>query len=408
MVAVLIAFMLAVASQSLAEYKIQKCVDPYRPEAVAYFGDALKGGSIRIVPYCVTDGQMGHTSWYLLCDGAGDYLEHVIFSFDGETRDYVRTVTPCPTCYDYERLAGFTAAWIAVEESLFDAAAAAKYATIALDQGEKSPRRVKFPPKARDSLTAFREAVRSRLSEQDVATTSAPANVSCDSAASVVTDTLAARPVLTWLPDSSLRWLKMDTSGSLYAIGEFMFRGPKSSDWTMTRDTATQLIVFNAKHDELAENLTGKKLGFSRIHVFPYEVERSQWGMSEDQIADDFRDSQEASIMEEGVFGHSYELGTVIKGTSCVRGVKSYYFLYDVVLPTVVRTNVNLLHLCFPPDFASTHTAICFLYSGVAGRSMAGFGDFAIGRASDWEVMEGFMDYYKVLATLRFSGQASK
>jgi hypothetical protein len=386
----LIILLFTVSSVSAAN-KIEERFDSLRTQTFAYLGETLPDCKIQIRPNYVKCTPEQEGQWYLLLDGAGLYIERTIFVLDSETVVCERTPTPCFQNYNYKDLEGREATWTVIGDSLFDRIAAAKNASISLDQGEEKPRKIKFTDKARANLCAFRDSVRIRLS----------ARQNAGSKPSLLSD----------FCDSTL--LKnVDTTSTLLEMDLYTIRKPKSSHWEATFDKAAGTIVFEKKHEELAESMTGKKLGFSRIQVFPIDAEPSQWRLTEEQVADEFRASQELSMLQDGVYKHLYDLYIVSKWTECTGHNRMYIFAWNVLHPARPGGNINLLFLCFPPNFNSTHTFFGILYSGVTGRVIEtyklGNRYYAEKRSSAKDIFMDLDEFRTLLSTFQMKNLSSR
>ena len=380
----LLIILLLTVSSAFAS-KIEEKVDSCRTESYAYFDEALPDCKIDILPNYIKCSSDQEGKWYLLLDGPGLFLERAIFTFDSESFTCERTPTPCFSDYRYKDLSGIEAAWTVVSDSVFTEITTAKNATITLDHGETDPRIIKFSLKARSALCAFRDSVLTRIERKYKNRYSIPQpSIYCDQSDVKIIDTTCA----------------------LFDMGMYAFRKPKNSHWTTTYDKIAGMVTFERKHEELAENLTGKKLGFSRIQIFPNEVERSQWGLSEEQIADNFRAEQELSMLKEGVYKHLYDLTIISKRSECVGQNRMHYFIWHVLHPTSPGGNINVLYLSFPPDFKSTHSFDCIFFSGVSGKVIETYKlsntYYVQKRGSISKILNDLADFHAVLASFQY------
>ncbi len=118
---------------------------------------------------------------------------------------------------------------------------------------------------------------------------------------------------------------------------------------------------------------TGRVLGSTTIKVFRNEIAPQGWHLSEEEVANDFRNNEEKIMREEGVKKGLYELEDVTKSIESEGDKKLYAMSYKIKrdLPGGVwehgaaahRAQEAVLYLYFPPDFKVRHIFYGFLIS---------------------------------------------
>jgi hypothetical protein len=387
--------LLVLVSQAVAEYRTWECRDTLRPEIATYFGDELRGCKFRICPYWTGTPGGSDGAWFLMLDDVDYFVESATFDLDSTRLTYERTPTPSLVCYDYKGLSLRNVAWIAVDSVLFEQTATVRKGFVTLDLGEESPHKVKFPEKAQRDLQAFRTAVLTRIATaQSVAILKAEPKPDCDPTARDSADSTAKHPDCKAEIWGRLAKQIPDSTGPEFKVGVCLLRGPSGKHWKVASDASTGTLVIERRNDEDMEKVTGLLSGFNRITVFQSAPDRSARSLNLDRMADDFRTSQEATMLTEGVQKHIYELVQVEKGTTCVNGKRMYYFAYRAEHPVNTSYNYNVIYLCFPPDYATTRMYYGFSYAAAIGYSRLGV---AIAE-------EGLNDFWRVLRSVRFAG----
>ena len=111
----------------------------------------------------------------------------------------------------------------------------------------------------------------------------------------------------------------------------------------------------------------GGLVGRTLINVFREEVKQGGWYLSEEEVADDFR-NQEKNIMRfKWSTKNEYKLKDVKKDVTTIGGKKLYRMSYKVTYPYNIKEGwlvVNaVLYLYFPPEFKENHIFYGFLFS---------------------------------------------
>jgi hypothetical protein len=367
---IILAAMLILISDACGQSKIRTCIDPYRPEAVVYFGGAVPDCKLHIYPYCLINRQDSSLLWYLLLDKPGEYVERLVFTTGDVKLTCPRTVTPNLVCYDYKPLTLAEAAWIDIPDSLFSTRKTIGDAFLEVERADDSHKKIKFTPKARANLLAFHDSVLTRLNSG--ALNRLPNTpLHCDSISLTNVDSVNMVFPWMWPLDRISRWTKYDTTLLLLNVDDFTVRIPKS--WAGLRDTTTGTIHIGPKGG-----------GAGLIQIFPIIVAPYQWNQPEALIADQIRREQERAMLEQGVWRQQFELREVDKGTACLGGLRTYYLgcrQQTILSPAGI---LKEFHLWFPPDFRDTHRLYIFLFNGADDRFQL-----------------GIFDYYNALSSLR-------
>jgi hypothetical protein len=93
------------------------------------------------------------------------------------------------------------------------------------------------------------------------------------------------------------------------------------------------------------------------------------WRISEEEVANDYRDREEADMIRRGVMTGQYELSDVKKSITMIGGKKVYFMSYKTLGwskgnkgPTDHRVvGEAVLYLFFPADFKERHFFYIFL-----------------------------------------------
>jgi hypothetical protein len=136
--------------------------------------------------------------------------------------------------------------------------------------------------------------------------------------------------------------------------------------WAYKVDKQMEFIIISFekyKHSTLG----GPGIGSILIQVFRNGVKQEGWHLSEEEVADDFR-NQEENIMrfERGTKG-KYNLKDVKKDITTIGGKKLYRMSYKVNFPYNIKEGwkvINaVLYLYFPPEFKENHIFYGFIFS---------------------------------------------
>ncbi len=131
--------------------------------------------------------------------------------------------------------------------------------------------------------------------------------------------------------------------------GTYSIIVPNAADWKINVDKASGLI-------DLSKSVifwNGKVLGDVTIKIFQNNLTKQKFNLTEDQVADDYRDLEEQVMVEEGVKKGKYKLEQLNKTTTAMAGKKLYTMSYRTF--TTTAGGNAILYLYFPPDFGAKH-----------------------------------------------------
>jgi len=114
-------------------------------------------------------------------------------------------------------------------------------------------------------------------------------------------------------------------------------------------------------------SVLGGAVGGTLVNVSREEVKQEGWQLSEEEIADDFR-NQEKNIIRPGwTREKEYKLKDVKKDVTTIGEKKLYRMSYKITYPYNIKggwTIINaVLYLFFPPEFKESHIFYAFLFS---------------------------------------------
>jgi ankyrin repeat protein len=105
--------------------------------------------------------------------------------------------------------------------------------------------------------------------------------------------------------------------------------------------------------------------GSTLIQVMKNEVMPEGWYMSEEEVANDYRNLEEKTMIEEGVKKGQYKLEDVKKDGTTIKGKKFYLMSYRITSGGLFKgpamTQEAVLYVYFPPDFKKRHIFYTFL-----------------------------------------------
>jgi hypothetical protein len=154
-----------------------------------------------------------------------------------------------------------------------------------------------------------------------------------------------------------------ERSGIVVDVGDYTVMVPSGEEWSVAIDKHRGTLVV----EKLKKWWTGKILGTTLIRVFQNKVlPEEKWSMSEEQVADDYRNTEE-HIMKEAAQRGEYDLEEVRRISLQISDKKLYAMSYKITKgswlsgpPEAVEA---MLYLYFPRDFKETHTFYGFLIS---------------------------------------------
>lgn len=158
-----------------------------------------------------------------------------------------------------------------------------------------------------------------------------------------------------------------ERSGNVVDVGDYTVMVPSDGEWSLAIDKGKGILEM----EKIKKWWTGKILGSTLIRVFQNKVlPEEKWSMSEEQVADDYRNTEE-QIMKEAAQRGEYDLKEVKKISVSIGDKKLYAMSYKSTKGSWLGSLLNgppkaveaMLYLYFPRDFKETHTFYGFLIS---------------------------------------------
>lgn len=154
-----------------------------------------------------------------------------------------------------------------------------------------------------------------------------------------------------------------ERSGIVVDVGDYTVTVPSGGEWSVSIDKHRGTLGV----EKLKKWWTGKILGTTLIRVFQNKVlPEEKWSMSEEQVADDYRNTEE-HIMKEAAQRGEYNLEEVRRIFLQIGDKKLYAMSYKITkgswLSGPPKAVEAMLYLYFPRDFKETHTFYGFLIS---------------------------------------------
>jgi hypothetical protein len=151
-------------------------------------------------------------------------------------------------------------------------------------------------------------------------------------------------------------------------MGNYRVSPPPGDGWQVDieRENGTSTVTFM----KLKLWWTGRVLGSTLIRVFKDTVKPDSWHLSEEQVANNVRSTEEKIMIKEGVEKGIIELKDVEKETEIISGKKFYTMTYKTSMGSFLggvlrqgtwRSSENKLYLYFPPNFNDEHIFYGFL-----------------------------------------------
>src|SRR5271169_5728433 len=157
-------------------------------------------------------------------------------------------------------------------------------------------------------------------------------------------------------------------------LGDYMVDVPSSEDWQIQVDKERGIVIF-AKEKGKGMRILGQVLGgppiirgITLIQIFRNAVKDSpKCDLSEEEMADDYRNNEENVMLKEGVAKGEYNLEDVKKGVITIDGKRLYFMSYKAATAGswmgATKAVEGTLYLYFPPDFKTNHIFYGFLIS---------------------------------------------
>jgi hypothetical protein len=152
-----------------------------------------------------------------------------------------------------------------------------------------------------------------------------------------------------------------ERSGIVVDVGDYTVMVPSGEEWSVTIDKQRGTLSV----EKLKKWWTGKILGTTLMRVFQNKVlPEEKWSMSDEQVADDYRNTEE-HIMKEADQRGEYDLKEVKKISASIGDKKLYAMSYKITKGSLLsgppQAVEAMLYLYFPRDFKETHTFYGFL-----------------------------------------------
>ena len=164
-------------------------------------------------------------------------------------------------------------------------------------------------------------------------------------------------------------------------MGYYSIKAPSGQNWGIEIDKEKRIVKFQKLK---IWALSGKILGSTLILVTENKRLQDKWYLSEEEIADDYRNLEEKIMLEEGVKKGEYKLKEVKKETTIIDEKKFYTMSYKTTRgtwgemigssipagvagsPLLMKAPIaveNKIYLYFPTDFKEKHHFFVFLIS---------------------------------------------
>lgn len=140
-------------------------------------------------------------------------------------------------------------------------------------------------------------------------------------------------------------------------MGSYSVEVPPGEGWKFELAREKGMVKFLKK-------IATEERGVS-IQVFQNKISPDIWHLSEEQVANDFRNGEEKAMIEEGVKKSVYTLEDVNKEISTIGEKKVYSMSYKkrMRIGNKPYREVAVLYLYFPDNFKETHAFYCFLFA---------------------------------------------
>jgi hypothetical protein len=163
--------------------------------------------------------------------------------------------------------------------------------------------------------------------------------------------------------------------GETINMGSYTVNVPPGDDWQIQIDKEREAVIFVKEKGKgmrvLGQLLGGNSIrrGTTLIQIFRNAImDPSKWYLSEEEIADDYRNSEENIVSMGEDEKEEYKLEDVKKGITTVEGRRLYFLSYKATtghwmgsLKGPSKAVEATLYLFFPPDFRYNHIFYGFL-----------------------------------------------
>jgi len=154
------------------------------------------------------------------------------------------------------------------------------------------------------------------------------------------------------------------TQGSVIDTGLYSITGPLGDRWSVNIQKDRGTIDFKKQHVSQSTGLVDE---YTNVRVFRnWITDEKLRRLSEEEVADDFREKEESGMLVMGVMRGQYLLADVRKDITTIGDKKLYLMSYrtSALSQGPTRQKViadSVLYLFFPPDFKESHFFYCFL-----------------------------------------------
>jgi len=150
------------------------------------------------------------------------------------------------------------------------------------------------------------------------------------------------------------------TQGSIIDMESYSITGPPGDGWSVNIQKDKHAVDFQKRNVSQSSGLIDEVIG---IRVFRnWITDEKLKRLSEEEVADDFREKEEAGMFVMGMMRGKYLLDDVKKDTTTIGDKKLYLMSYRTSgLSQGKMINDSVLYLFFPADFKESHFFYCFL-----------------------------------------------
>jgi hypothetical protein len=136
------------------------------------------------------------------------------------------------------------------------------------------------------------------------------------------------------------------SEGQIIDIGDsYSVKAPRGEGWGAQVNKERGTVDFiRVKNRALGMLGGGTVIGVSMNLIFP-----ERWYLSEEEVADDYRNKEEQDMFEKGVRTGAFKLEDVKKGITTLDGKKFYFMSYKTIPVKQYIAQEVILYLYFPP-----------------------------------------------------------
>jgi ankyrin repeat protein len=169
--------------------------------------------------------------------------------------------------------------------------------------------------------------------------------------------------------------IQMESKERVIDMGSFTVNQPPGEDWATKVDKTKGVVAFIKEEGKgmrvFGEIMTGRTMirGITLIQVNSYIAPPQKWNLNEEKMADNVRNQEESTMIEEGVKKGQYKLEDVKKDVTTIGGKKLYFMSYKAITGSWLSLKGNpkvveaVIYFYFPQDFEKKHNFYSFLIS---------------------------------------------